>query len=115
MRTAALLLLVPFMALAAPLDPDVITGVIRKHTGALRACYEREQARKPSLSGKLVVSFTIEASGVVSNASIAESTLKNARVEGCVVERFGKMKFPRPLGGGTVEVRYPLLFSPPAD
>jgi TonB family protein len=57
-----------------------------------------------------VVRFVIDASGAVTAAVIAESTLNNAKVEKCLLKIFSRMVFPKIDGGGQVQVNYPLTF-----
>jgi len=64
------------------------------HLGAVRACYESEAQRNPSLKGGVTVQWTIDPSGGVSSASLAGSTLGNPRVEGCVVRQVKGWHFP---------------------
>lgn len=93
------------------LDPALIDAVIKRHLEQIKYCYDRELPKKPKLSGKLVVNFTIAADGLVTQAKMKSSTMNDGTVEGCVAERFRKLRFPQPKGGGIVNVNYPLLFS----
>lgn len=92
------------------LDRDVIADVIRRNLGQIRYCYERQLSSNPDLYGKLLVRFTIDASGGVMDSKIDTSTLKSSLVEGCVLRRMAGWKFPLPKGGTQVRVSYPFLF-----
>lgn len=94
------------------LDKDVIAKVIRRHQGEIKYCYESELNKDPSLAGKVAVSFVIDPTGAVSDASVSETTLNNAAAERCMLSRIRRWKFPEPKGGGVVSVTYPWLFSP---
>jgi hypothetical protein len=76
------------------LSQDQVRRVVMAHLGAVRACYESEAQRNPSLKGGVTVQWTIDPSGSVSSASPAGSTLNNARVEGCVVRQVKGWHFP---------------------
>jgi hypothetical protein len=76
------------------LSPEQIRRVVMAHLGALRACYESEADRNPNLKGGVTVQWQIAPEGVVSGASLANSSLGNARVEGCVVRQVRGWKFP---------------------
>jgi hypothetical protein len=76
------------------LSPEQIRRVVMAHLGALRACYESEADRNPNLRGGLTVQWQIAPEGVVSGASLANSSLGNARVEGCVIRQVRGWKFP---------------------
>lgn len=93
------------------LDPALIDAVLKRHAEQIKYCYERELPKKPNLAGKLVVNFTIASDGLVTQAKMKSSTMSDNTVEGCVAERFLKLRFPQPKGGGVVNVNYPLLFT----
>ena len=76
------------------LSPQAIVAVVRSHATAVRACYEIELQKNPDLKGGLQVAFVINADGSVASASIASSTLANARVEACVVRQVKSWTFP---------------------
>lgn len=76
------------------LSPEQIRRVVMAHIGAVRACYETEAQRNPSLHGGLTVAWQIDPTGKVSGANIAGTTLNNARVEGCVSRQVKGWRFP---------------------
>ncbi len=92
------------------LDRDVIADYIKRHLGQIRYCYERQLSSDKNLYGKVMVRFTIGASGAVGDPKIDNSTMRNAMVEGCILRRVANWKFPEPKGGTMVKVSYPFLF-----
>lgn len=76
------------------LSQEQVRRVVMAHLGAVRACYESEAQRNPSLKGGVTVQWTIDPSGSVSSASLGGTTLGNARVEGCVVRQVKGWRFP---------------------
>ncbi len=98
-------------AIEGQLDASVIDSVIRRHLAQIRYCYQRELNKDPSLSGKIVVKFTIAADGTVSDATIDSSTMNSEAVESCLCGRFLRFVFPEPEGGGIVVVTYPFVFT----
>jgi hypothetical protein len=76
------------------LSAEQVRRVVMAHTGALRACYETEAQRNPSLKGGVTVAWQIDASGSVTSASLAGTTLNNQRVEGCVTRQVKAWHFP---------------------
>lgn len=76
------------------LSPEQIRRVVMSHLGAVRACYESEAQRNPGLKGGVTIQWSIDPAGGVTTASVANSTLSNPRVEGCVVRQVQKWKFP---------------------
>ncbi len=91
------------------LSREVIRRVIRRHINEVRFCYEQELSARPDLAGRVTVSFIIAATGAVQTASVASSTLSNARVEQCIVTAVRRWTFPAPDGGGIVGVNYPFV------
>lgn len=92
------------------LDRDIIAEVIKSELGQIRYCYERQLSGNPDLYGKVMIRFTIGSEGLVVEQKIGQTTLKSADVEGCILRRVARWKFPTPKGGTNVLVTYPFLF-----
>lgn len=92
------------------LDREIIAQYIRSQLGQILYCYERQLSASPDLYGKVSIKFTIAGDGTVETQRIGDTTLKNATVEGCILQRVAKWKFPTPEGGTKVLVTYPFLF-----
>jgi TonB family protein len=92
------------------LDRDIIAEYIKKQVGHILACYERQLSARKDLGGKVSVKFTIGGQGTVEAQNILESTMGDASVEGCILNRVAKWIFPAPTGGTKVIVTYPFLF-----
>jgi hypothetical protein len=82
------------MAASGGLTPEQVRRVVIAHQGALRACYESEAQRNPQLRGGVTVAWQIDASGSVTSASMAGSTMGNPRVEGCITRQVKAWHFP---------------------
>ncbi len=89
--------------------PELIRRVIEDNKNQVRFCYERELQAHQDLAGRVALRWTIGPDGRVTAARVTESTLGNARVERCIVERVKTWRFPEPPGGGTVDVNYPFV------
>jgi TonB family protein len=87
-----------------------IVSVVRRRSGAIRACYEQELQIRPNLQGKLTVRWTITGDGGVTSATTVESTLGNASVENCVLRTIRRMRFAKPEGGVCV-IQWPFVFN----
>jgi hypothetical protein len=79
--------------------PEGLSGadvrrVINAHVGSVRACYEAEVSRTPSLTGKITVAWVVEPSGEVSSVTLAGTTLNNTPVEACVLREVHAWHFP---------------------
>lgn len=92
------------------LDREIIAQYIKSKLGQILYCYERQLSANPELFGKVAVKFTIGPTGAVEQQLIGDTTLKNATVEGCILNRVAAWKFPTPQGGTRVLVTYPFLF-----
>ncbi len=97
------------------MDKELIRRVIHEHRNQVRFCYESELQRHPGLNGKVTVKFVIQSNGTVSHAGVDTSSLSNANVEGCIVSRVYQWQFPKPKGGGIVQVSYPFLLKESGD
>jgi len=93
------------------LDKEIIRRIIRRHINEVKYCYETELTKKPDLSGRVSVQFTIAATGQVIASVLQSSTMSNIRVENCVVQAVRRWEFPKPMGGGIVIVSYPFNFT----
>lgn len=92
-------------------ETAVIKSVMTKNASGFKHCYEKALAQDPTLEGKVTLTFTIDESGKVSEAGVGTSTLGDAEVETCMVNRLKKMRFPEPWAG-SLKVSYPIVFSP---
>jgi hypothetical protein len=98
-------------ALAPPgYDRDLVLKVVKRHQNQIRFCYESELNKTPELAGKVTVAWTIDGTGAVSIAQVAESGLRNEAVENCIVQRVKSWKFPEPQGGQEVSITFPWVF-----
>ena len=94
------------------LDKEIVRRIIRRHINEVKYCYEQELTKQPGLGGRIMVQFTIGASGQVIASVLQNSTLGNGRVENCTVQAVRRWEFPAPLGGGIVIVSYPFVLTP---
>jgi outer membrane biosynthesis protein TonB len=90
------------------LHPEAIRRVVIDHRGALQACYEAQARKDATLKGGVTVYWVIDASGSVIERRVADSTLGNALVEGCILREVGAWKFPP--SDGTSAATFPFSF-----
>lgn len=95
-------------AMHGGLSGEQIRRVVFAHKGALQACYEIEAQKDPTLKGGVSVAWTIDASGAVTSAGLAGSSIHNARVEGCVLRQVKNWHFPS--SDGVSQATYPFSF-----
>jgi len=86
-----------------------IARVVRRNWFQIKYCYEKELRKNPKLNGTILVSWYIQKTGYTNKVKIAKTTMKNKRVENCIVRRITRWKFPKPKGG-IVMVKYPFKF-----
>jgi len=108
----------PAVAAASSIATSVIDKVVHEKASGFQDCYEEGLARKPHMKGKAVVKFKVDRDGSVHEAGLAKSTLRDEKVEACLVGVFETMRFPElgpPCADGEdcrVTVTYPLTFAP---
>lgn len=91
------------------LDKNIIRRYIRQKLPRITYCYEKQLLVREDLSGTVVTQFQISPQGAVLNSK-AEGVSKE--VADCVAEVIQSIQFPKPKGGGLVQVRYPFTFRP---
>ena len=91
--------------------PELLQKVVAAKLGDVEDCYERELAVSPGARGKVVVAFTVDASGAATRAQVVETF--SASLGECMVGAVGRWRFPAPTDGGLVRVTYPFHFEPP--
>jgi hypothetical protein len=89
------------------LDKAIIRRYIKRNVDKIAYCYERELLAKPDLSGTISVQFFIQPDGTVREANASGF---DAEVGNCVAGVVKAIAFPRPNGGGGVQVNYPFVF-----
>jgi hypothetical protein len=109
-RTAA----VPTVSIGQPnaqgdLDKAIIRRYIKRNIQKITYCYEKQLLAKPGLSGTVQTQFFITPNGNVASAS---GSGVDPEVANCVADVIHGIEFPKPKGGGGVQVNYPFTFRP---
>jgi hypothetical protein len=94
------------------LDKNIIRRYIRRKLPQIKYCYEKQLLVKPGLAGTVNSAFQISPQGSVLNSSA--SGVSND-VSSCVADVIKTIQFPKPKGGGLVQVRYPFTFRATGD
>ena len=89
---------------AGDLDKATIRRVVKTSRTKIAACYETALLTTPSLAGTVVTQFFIKPDGTV--ASVTAQGVDPA-VASCVAGVIKTLTFPKPKGGGGVQVNYP--------
>jgi len=93
------------------LTKEQIRKVVLTRRNGIRACYQRELQRSKGLAGKIIIKWKINAAGKVTTARTKSTTMRNNRVEDCIVRQVQRMTFPSPKGGTVAIVSFPFIFS----
>jgi hypothetical protein len=89
------------------LDPAIIRRYIKRNLEKISYCYERHLMTHPGAEGSVKVQFLIAPNGTVQTSTGAGF---NAEVANCVADVVSHIEFPKPNGGGAVQVNYPFTF-----
>lgn len=90
---------------------DEIKATVKRHAGAIRACYSKRLLKDPSLAGKLKVTFIIGMDGSTKAVQPrSETPALLAAMSECTVATFKAMQFVKPVGG-ICKVTWPLSFT----
>lgn len=87
-----------------------VKAVISAKTPQVRACYEKELKKRDGLAGKVVVSWTISASGKVSGVRVVRNTTRNSTMVPCMIRAVSSWTFPK--AEAPFDVEYPFVFRP---
>jgi hypothetical protein len=109
-RTAA----VPTVSIGQPnatgdLDKAIIRRYIKRNIQKITYCYEKQLLAKPGLAGTVQTQFFITPNG---NVATASGSGVDPEVANCVADVIHGIEFPKPKGGGGVQVNYPFTFRP---
>ena len=107
-RTSA----VPTVSIGQPssqgdLDKAIIRRYIKRNIQKIQYCYEKQLLANPSLSGTVMASFFITPNGTVAQSA---GSGVDPTVSSCVADVIHNIEFPKPKGGGGVQVNYPFTF-----
>ena len=93
------------------MDPDVIRTILLNHVPQFRECYQKELDSSEKVFGGFgKFNFIIASSGYVSRARVDLDNGVPKSVNKCIIRELKRISFPKPQGGGTVEVNQPFNF-----
>jgi tRNA A-37 threonylcarbamoyl transferase component Bud32/ketosteroid isomerase-like protein len=99
-------------AATGDLDKGVIRRYIYRYAQRIQYCYEKALVSSPGLEGTVTTQFTISGNGTVVAASAKGVS---ADVANCVADVIKGIEFPKPAGGGIVNVTFPFTFHPSGE
>ena len=89
--------------------PAIIRRYIKRNIQKITYCYEKQLLASPGLEGTVNTQFFISPAGTVTTAN---ANGVNGEVSSCVAAVIKGIEFPKPKGGGGVQVNYPFNFRP---
>ena len=103
----------PKTVVLGSIDPDLLRKILREHLPQFRHCYQQElEENSEELAGILDLKFTISATGKAAKVKIkSKSSRFSKKGIGCMANVLHHIDFPKPKGGGVVDVRQPLNFT----
>jgi hypothetical protein len=92
--------------------PQDIAAIVVAHRPEARACYEKALEAHPTIEGDLVVQWTIDPKGTVTQIDLdmSRSTLVEGSVVACVEDVVKRIKFAPSPGGYETKAYYPFNF-----
>jgi len=105
---------VPTVSIGQPnangdLDKAIIRRYIKRNIQKITYCYEKQLLAKPGLAGTVQTQFFITPNG---NVASSTGSGVDPEVSSCVASVISGIEFPKPKGGGGVQVNYPFTFRP---
>ncbi len=94
------------------IDPELLRKILRKYIPQFRHCYQQElEFHNDKLEGVVDLDFRINGKGKVSKVKVLSKNGKfSAEGTNCMARVLTIIQFPKPKGGGVVDVRQPLNF-----
>lgn len=93
------------------MDPELLRKILREYLPQFRHCYQQELERSEDAKGVVDLNFRIGKAGKVTSAKVKSKKAKFSKSgTNCMVGVLRLIDFPKPKGGGMVDVRQPLNF-----
>lgn len=92
-----------------------ISAAVEAHRPEARTCYEAGHAVEPTLEGRVIINFEIDATGAVVDASQSaqENQIEDEAVVGCITDVILRITFPASAKGKTTKAFHRYEFKPP--
>lgn len=102
----------PKTVVLGSMDPELLRKILKEYLPQFRHCYQQELQRKGDhIKGVIDLNFRIEKSGGVSRVNIeTKQTRMSSGGTNCMAKVLKMIDFPKPKGGGIVDVKQPLNF-----
>jgi outer membrane biosynthesis protein TonB len=101
----------PNTVVMGSIDPELVRKILREYIPQFRHCYQQELIKADNIKGVLDLEFTIGPDGKTTKYNVLT---KNARFTAngidCMGRVLGYIQFPKPKGGGVVDIKQPMNF-----
>ena len=97
------------------MSKEAIQAGVKSALPAIRSCFDAGRKQDPSLAGRVVLLFDIEAQdgqGLVTKGQVAEEETMSPFFEACILKSVADVQFDAPESEGKITVRYPFSFDP---
>jgi hypothetical protein len=102
----------PKTVVLGSMDPELLRKILQEYLPQFRHCYQQElMTSVKDLKGVVDLDFTISADGRVAKTNVkAKDARFTNKGTNCMASVLKIIEFPKPKGGGIVDVRQPLNF-----
>jgi len=101
----------PKTVVLGSMDPELLRKILKEYLPQFRHCYQKELERNEGAQGVIDLHFRINPDGTVSKIGIKGKKARfSAQGSGCMAGVLKLIDFPKPKGGGVVDVKQPLNF-----
>lgn len=101
----------PKTVILGSMDPELLRKILQEYIPQFRHCYQQELEANEAIQGVVDLNFRIENNGSVSKVNIkVKNASFSANGTNCMGNVLKVIDFPKPKGGGHVDVKQPLNF-----
>jgi len=101
----------PKTVVLGSMDPELLRKILKEYLPQFRHCYQKELESNEAAKGVIDLHFRINPNGSVNNINIRGKKAKfSASGTKCMGGVLKLIDFPKPKGGGVVDVKQPLNF-----
>ncbi|GEM_PF-780612 len=101
----------PKTVVLGSMDPELLRKILKEYLPQFRHCYQKELESNEAAKGVIDLHFRINPNGSVSKIAIKGKRARFSKSgTGCMAGVLKLIDFPKPKGGGVVDVKQPLNF-----
>ncbi|MAF78354.1 MAG: hypothetical protein CME60_09335 [Halobacteriovoraceae bacterium] len=101
----------PKTVVLGSMDPELLRKILKEYLPQFRHCYQKELESNEAAKGVIDLHFRINADGSVSKINIRGKKARFSKSgSNCMAGVLRLIDFPKPKGGGVVDVKQPLNF-----